>query len=125
MSIQSSGYNQQRNIMKIKLKQLLEKSSNLENAKAAEPEKSGEMPRSYELVWLEEDGTEIVEKKKTFKDKEKFDEFRCELEESPNFLQINKSVEPSKVESVDQPSEEYKEIKENILAKNYKRFFRS
>ena len=111
--------------MKIKLKQLLEKSSNLENAKAAEPEKSGEMPSSYELVWLEEDGTEIVEKKKTFKDKEKYDEFCCELEENPNFLQINKSVEPSKVESVDQPSEDYKEIKENVLSENYKRFFKS
>lgn len=118
--------------MGIKLKSLLESNPHLQKPKADEPEKTGEMPTSYEIVWLEENDEGIIEEKgKTFKSKESFEEFCCELEENPNFIQINKKIEPSKVESVDQPSTDYKEIKESLilggnvhmLKENYKRFF--
>lgn len=85
----------------------------LTDPKAKEQEKTGQMPDNYEVVWLESNGNEIEEKKKSFSSQEKFLEFYEELCCNDNFLQVNYMHEPSLVDSVDQPSTDYKEIKEN------------
>lgn len=85
----------------------------LTDPKANEQEKTGQMPDNYEVVWLESNGNEIEEKKKSFSSQEKFLEFYEELCEKENFLQVNYMHEPSLVDSVEQPSTDYKEIKEN------------
>lgn len=100
-------------ILKIKKKRKIMAKLHLTDPKAKEQEKTGQMPDNYEVVWLESNGNEIEEKKKSFSSKEKFLEFYEELCCNDNFLQVNYMHEPSLVDSVDQPSTDYKEIKEN------------
>lgn len=85
----------------------------LENPKADKPEKTGEMPSSYKLVWLEfSNEGDVVSKNKSFESLEKFNEFKQELELNPNFLQIQHSIEPSFIDEMPGPkSEEMEKVK--------------
>lgn len=91
-----------------KLRKLLE-SETLQSPKAKEPEKTGEMPKKFELCWMEidKDG-EYVKKEKSFDSEEKFNEFIEELEQKPNFLQITRKQDKSTMHK---------------LKENYNRFF--
>lgn len=91
-----------------KLRKLLEIDT-LQSPKAKEPEKTGEMPKKFELCWMEidKDG-EYVKKEKSFDSEEKFNEFIEELEQKPNFLQITRKQNKSTMHK---------------LKENYNRFF--
>lgn len=77
-------------------KRISEAEMTLQSVKAAKPEKTGEMPTKFSLVWNEfDDDGNIVEKDKSFESEEKFTEFKDDLLTKANFLQINKQIKPS------------------------------
>ena len=85
----------------------------LQSVKADKPEKTGEMPTKYSLVWNEFDGNgNIVEKDKSFESEEKFTEFKDELLTKTNFLQINRETIPSFTDEMPSAkSEEMEKVK--------------
>ena len=85
----------------------------LQSVKADKPEKTGEMPTKYSLVWNEfDDDGEIVEKNKSFESEDKFNEFKDELLTKTNFLQINRQVHPAMMDELPgAKSEEMEKVK--------------
>ncbi len=106
----------------------------LQSPTAKSPEKTGELPKSYELTWIETDKDgKHVQKEKTFASREKYTEFKSDLEFKPNFLQIITSTTPSEIDAMDTPKEGgdsgYMKVKlpktnEHLLRQNYRRFFK-